>query len=101
MLTALIRYKLPIFILENGICTDDDAQRWEFIRGHLSMVHKAIENGAKVIGYTYWSLLDNFEWDKGFVPRFGLIEVDYRTQARTVRESAKKLAQACLTNSLE
>ena len=101
LLLRLKKYKLPIFILENGICTVDDAQRWEYIRDHLYNLHLAISQGVKVLGYTYWSLLDNFEWDKGFAPRFGLIEVNYNTQARTIRESARKFACVCRDNRLD
>jgi len=53
-----------------------------------------------VIGYLYWSLLDNFEWTHGFPPRFGLIEVDYKTQARHVRPSARRFGEICRTNRL-
>jgi beta-glucosidase len=88
-------------ITENGICTDDDGLRWDFIREHLSAIHKAIEDGVNVTGYLYWSLLDNFEWDKGFAPRFGLIDVDYDTFKRTVRESAYKYAQVCKSGILQ
>lgn len=101
LLLRLKKYRLPVMVTENGICTSDDAERWEYIRGHLQSVHEAIERGASVTGYLYWSLLDNFEWDKGFSPRFGLIDVDYKTQRRTVRESAVKFAQACRTGVLE
>jgi beta-glucosidase len=55
---------------------------------------------VKVIGYLYWSLMDNFEWAHGFGPRFGLIDIDYKTQARRVRESAKKFAEVCKTGNL-
>jgi beta-glucosidase len=101
MLIKLNRYNLPIMITENGICTDDDGLRWDFIREHLSAIHKAIEDGVNVTGYLYWSLLDNFEWDKGFAPRFGLIDVDYDTFKRTVRESAYKYAQVCKSGILQ
>ncbi len=94
------KYNLPQLILENGICTSDDNQRWDFIREHLVSLSQAMRDGADVLGYIYWSLIDNFEWDKGFAPRFGLIEVDYNTYKRTVRESARKLAQVCLTGIL-
>lgn len=57
--------------------------------------------GVKVIGYLYWSLLDNFEWDKGFGHRFGLIEIDYQNYKRTIRESARKFADVCKTGILE
>ncbi|MFA5276597.1 MAG: glycoside hydrolase family 1 protein [Candidatus Omnitrophota bacterium] len=84
------KYKLPILISENGICTNDDTERSEFIVAHLKAVARAMKEGAPVIGYLYWSLLDNYEWAEGFAPRFGLIEVDYTTQGRKIRESARK-----------
>jgi len=93
------RFGLPIMITENGTCTPDDRDRWDYIRLHLQAVRKALSRGVQLIGYLYWSLLDNFEWAHGFGPRFGLVEVDYATQARKIRESAKKYAQVCLTNS--
>jgi beta-glucosidase len=99
----LIRLKgigLPVFILENGICTADDNQRWEFICEHLKILHQAMLEGLHVLGYLYWSLIDNFEWDKGFGPRFGLIEVNYKTYGRIVRESARKFAEVCKTGIL-
>lgn len=90
---AFSKYKLPILISENGICTHDDARRTEFIVDHLEAVARAMKEGAPVIGYLYWSLLDNYEWAEGFAPRFGLIEVDYTTQRRRVRESARKFEE--------
>lgn len=101
VLTELKTYGVPVIISENGICTADDEQRWRFIKSHLQSVHRAIETGVPVAGYLYWSLLDNFEWAEGFKPRFGLIEIDYKTQARTVRESAKRYAEVCRTGSLD
>jgi beta-glucosidase len=95
VLAALKKYQLPVFILENGICTDDDSLRWDFIREHLKSLSQAMSSGVKVLGYIYWSLIDNFEWDKGFAPRFGLIDIDYSTYKRTIRESARKLAKVC------
>jgi len=101
LLLKLKKYNLPVMITENGICTSDDRQRWEFIAGHLTSIHKAMKAGVPVAGYLYWSLMDNFEWDKGFGPRFGLIDIDYKTQQRTVRESAVKFSQVCKTGILE
>jgi beta-glucosidase/6-phospho-beta-glucosidase/beta-galactosidase len=63
--------------------------RQKFIPAALASLHRAIAAGADVRGYFYWSLLDNFEWDKGYWLRFGLIHVDYATQARTIRKSAQ------------
>ena len=96
ILVALKKYNLPVFILENGICTEDDSLRWSFIRDHLNKLGQAISSGVKVLGYIYWSLIDNYEWDKGFAPRFGLIEVDYNTYQRRIRDSARRFAQVCL-----
>jgi beta-glucosidase len=101
LLSKLKKYKLPVFILENGICTDDDGLRWNFIYDHLVQVGLAMQQGVNVMGYLYWSLIDNFEWDKGFNPRFGLIEVDYRSMRRTVRSSAYKFAAVCKSGVLE
>ncbi len=101
VLLKLKKYNLPVMITENGICTSDDNLRWEFIQAHLKNIHRAMEEGVNVTGYLYWSLLDNFEWDKGFAPRFGLVDVDYNTFKRSVRESAGKFARVCQTGILE
>jgi len=88
-------YHKPILIAENGICTEDDAQRQGFIHDHLNAVAQAMQLGVPVFGYLYWSLLDNFEWDKGFRPRFGLIEVDFQSQKRSIRPSAHFFRKIC------
>jgi beta-glucosidase len=101
LLLRFRKYRLPVFILENGICTGDDGLRWKFIYAHLKQLRRAMEEGVPVLGYIYWSLLDNFEWDKGFFPRFGLVEVDYANFKRTIRESARKFAAVCKNGVLE
>ena len=101
MLLSLKKYGLPIIITENGICALDDNLRWEYIYSHLKNIHLAVENGVNVTGYLYWSLTDNFEWDNGFGPKFGLIGIDYSTYKRTVRESARLFGQVCKTGVLE
>ncbi len=101
LLISLKKYNLPVFITENGICTNDDALRWEFIREHLKNIFYSIGKGVNVIGYLYWSLIDNFEWDKGFSPRFGLVEVDYNTYKRAIRKSAEKFASVCKSGMLD
>ncbi|MBU0547330.1 MAG: glycoside hydrolase family 1 protein [Candidatus Omnitrophica bacterium] len=93
LLILLKKYSLPILITENGVCTEDDDLKWDYIRGHLEQLNKSIEEGVNVFGYIYWSLIDNFEWDKGFGPRFGLVHIDYQNQKRTIRASARKLAE--------
>ncbi len=95
ILRKLKRYHLPVLITENGICTEDDAQRSRYIHDHLKALHQAREEGVQIAGYLYWSLLDNFEWDKGFKPRFGLVDMDYGSQKRTVRKSAQVLSDTC------
>jgi beta-glucosidase len=94
------KYKLPILISENGICTNNDTERAEFIVEHLKYVALAMKEGVPVIGYLYWSLLDNYEWAEGFAPRFGLIEVDYTTQDRKIRESARKYEEIIRSGKL-
>ena len=70
------------------------------IARHLQAMGRAIDQGASVFGYCYWSLLDNFEWTHGYAPRFGLIEVNHQTQERRVRESARRYAEVCRSNRL-
>ncbi len=100
LLLRLRRFGLPVFILENGVSTNDDSERWDFIYGHLRNLCLAMEEGVKVLGYLYWSLIDNYEWDKGSSHRFGLIEIDYNTYKRSIRQSAWKYADACKTGIL-
>ncbi len=97
LLISIKKYNLPVFITENGICTEDDDLKWDYIREHLEQVYRAMEEGANVLGYIYWSLIDNFEWAEGFAPRFGLVDVDYQNQKRTIRASARKLAEVSKT----
>lgn len=101
ILEHLKRHKLPIYITENGLADANDQKRISFIKEHLRWTYRAIAKGADVRGYFYWSFLDNFEWDKGFWPRFGLVEVDYATQERKIRPSAKVYAAICRNNVLE
>lgn len=91
----LTRYHKPVYITENGIAPRSEAQRESFIRRSLAQVERARQAGLPIKGYFYWSLLDNFEWDKGFRPRFGLVAVDYHSQARSVREAAKVYTDWC------
>ena len=90
---------LPILVTENGAWLDD-AQRWNYIARYLSAMRCAMDQGAQIFGYLYWSLMDNFEWAHGFGPRFGLMEVDYATQQRTIRETGHRYTEVCRTNRL-
>jgi beta-glucosidase len=88
-ITKRIGSDVPIIITENGIADAADLYRKEFFEKYLYAVSKAIKEGHNVKGYLVWSLMDNFEWAHGFYPRFGLYEVDYKTQQRRLREGAK------------
>jgi beta-glucosidase len=79
---------LPVIVTENGIATDSDRLRCDFLREHVAVLAHVRRSGLDLRGYFYWSLLDNFEWLEGFAPRFGLFEVDYATHARRRRPSA-------------
>lgn len=79
--------KGELIVTENGVATNDDSRRVEFIRRALSGVESCVADGIPVTGYLYWSLMDNFEWQKGFAMKFGLVAVDRKTQTRTAKAS--------------
>lgn len=83
VLGQLKKYSLPVVITENGIGDAQDVNKSRYLAEHLFEVGKAIEDGVDVRGYFFWSLTDNFEWDHGFCPRFGLFRIDYSSPART------------------
>ena len=89
ILLEFARHGKPIYITESGLADERDVNRSWFIRESLTAVKSAIKKGVDVCGYFHWSLLDNFEWDKGFWPKFGLVEVNRRTLKRTPRPSAE------------
>ncbi|MFH1459571.1 MAG: glycoside hydrolase family 1 protein [Candidatus Omnitrophota bacterium] len=100
VLSDLKKFKKPVYILENGLADLKDEKRKWFIKETLQSVYKAIDSGVDVQGYFHWSLLDNFEWDKGFWPRFGLIEVLYPSLERKIRQSAFYYAEIIKQNGL-
>jgi len=100
VLKDLKRFNKPIYITENGLADGGDKKRSWFILESLKNIGKAINEGVNVRGYLHWSLMDNFEWDKGFWPRFGLVEVNYKTLERKIRPSALQYAKICKTNEL-
>jgi beta-glucosidase len=100
VIERLARYGLPVLVTENGVATDDESLRREFLRGHLKSLAEALEGGVNVIGYLYWSLMDNFEWALGTRPRFGLAEVDYETQERLPRSCVEDFSRVCRENRL-
>jgi beta-glucosidase len=100
---------LPLVVAENGAAYDDyvdpsgrvrDAERISYLRAHLTEVHRAIADGVDVRGYFVWSLLDNFEWSYGYSRRFGIVYVDFATQRRWLKDSARWFAGVASDNSL-
>ena len=90
------RYNLPIYITENGTCCHDwvfldgkvhDPNRIDYITRYLRKLHAAMQDGVDIRGYFVWSLLDNWEWGRGYDERYGLVYVDYETQKRTPKDS--------------
>ena len=100
VLIKLKKYRKPVYITENGIADAKDKIREKFIVDHLAWAYQAIKEGIDLRGYLHWSLTDNFEWAFGFKPRFGLVEIDYKTLKRRVRPSAQVYAQVCKTNTV-
>jgi beta-glucosidase len=97
----------PLYVTENGAAfydppaaedLVDDPLRVDYLREHLRAVHRAIAAGADVRGYFAWSLLDNLEWSHGFAKRFGLVHVDFATQHRTPKASARFYSEVARTN---
>lgn len=95
------KYKLPIYITENGIPDEKDEKREEYIVDHLAQIRRLLDEGVGVERYYHWSFLDNLEWNDGYGPRFGLVEVDYKTMERKPRPSARKYAEMCKTKRIE
>ena len=101
------RYQLPILITENGMANIDfvmldekvhDPQRIDYVHRYLTHLKRAVEEGIPVLGYTYWSIMDNYEWAEGYDKRFGLIHVNYQTMERTMKDSAYWYADVIKTN---
>jgi beta-glucosidase len=98
-----------VYITENGMAARDvpdehgfviDRGRIMYLRDHLLAMHDAIETGANVKGYYAWSLLDNFEWARGYTPRFGLIRVDFQSLKRIPKESFHWYSEVAQNNGL-
>jgi beta-glucosidase len=84
---------VPVIVTENGVATNDDARRIEYIERSVQGVKRCLADKIDVRGYVYWSLLDNFEWVSGYSQHFGLIAVDRPTQRRTIKPSATYLGK--------
>lgn len=101
------RYQTPLLITENGMAGMDwvsldgcvhDMQRIDYLHRYLLELHRAIQEGIPVLGYTCWSAIDNLEWNAGYEKRFGLIFVDYRTMKRTIKDSGNWYRKVIETN---
>ncbi|MDO8618896.1 MAG: family 1 glycosylhydrolase [Candidatus Daviesbacteria bacterium] len=91
---------IPIYITECGIASTNDDRRTRFLIHYLQQVYQAIQAGVKVKGFFYWSLLDVFEWERAYEAKFGLVEVDFKTQARTIRPSAEVYGEIAQHNGI-
>ena len=98
LLTLHREYRLPpVYITENGGAFKDalqagavhDADRIDYLHSHIAAVAEALRQGVPMVGYMVWSLMDNFEWSSGYAKRFGIVHVDYTTQQRTPKDSAR------------
>lgn len=87
------KYQKPLLITENGLADADDEHRKWWLTQTIMALQRSRDAGVELLGYLHWSLLDNFEWNKGFWPRFGLFAVDYKTMERTPRPSAVWLSR--------
>jgi len=102
-----------LYVTENGAAYDDelvveagegrvhDAERVDFLRAHLGAILDAADSGVDVRGYFYWSLLDNFEWAWGYAKRFGIVHVDYDTQERTLKDSAREYRRVIAARAID
>jgi beta-glucosidase len=106
LLSILSKYKVPLYVAENGVATKyqesqkDDAYRRLYMAAHIAEVGNAIADGIDIRGFLFWSSLDNFEWANGYSMRFGMVHVDFKTQKRTVKLSGKMFAQIARKNAL-
>lgn len=99
-LVRLAKFMKPIYITENGLFETDRDDQTPYLVTHLEAVHRAIQAGADVRGYMYWSLLDNFEWSEGYTPRFGLYHSDFETQTRTLKRVGQVYEQIIRSNGI-
>lgn len=90
----------PIYVTENGCATDDETFRVDYLARHLAAVHAAVEAGVDVRGYFHWTGVDNFEWARGWSPKFGLVAFDPETFTRTVKRGGQFYAAVAGDNAL-
>jgi beta-glucosidase len=94
------RYKVPIYVTENGIADGTDTKHPRYILTHLAQMHRAIRDGADIRGYFHWTFIDNFEWLEGWRPKFGLLAMDPVTRDRIPRRSAALYSEIARANAI-
>jgi len=95
-----MQFGKPIYITENGVEDSTDEMRPRYLAEHLHALWRTVNNNAPVLGYFYWSLTDNFEWERGWTQRFGLWGLDEKTQKRIRRPSVDFYAEICRLNGI-
>lgn len=93
-------FGVPMIITENGVDDDEDDLRPQYILEHLHALWQVINDNYPIEGYFHWTLVDNFEWERGWTQHFGLWGLDQETQARLRRPSASLYAEICRTNGI-
>jgi len=94
------QFNVPMIVTENGVDDSQDSLRPQYLIQHLHQIWRAVNINFPVKGYFHWTLVDNFEWERGWTQRFGLWELDVQTQARKKRSSADLYAEICRTNGI-
>ena len=100
LIRHVLPYNKPIYITENGVPDQADKLRPSFLLTHLREIWRAISFCFPVMGYYHWSLVDNFEWDRGWTQRFGLIEMNPETEERRLRRSGELYQEICQTGTI-
>ena len=100
VLLRLKSYGLPVIVTENGTAEDRDDFYEQYLMDHIKALARALRDGVNVKGYMWWSLLDNFEWEKGYRPHFGLYTVE-KSYARKSRPHARAYDKICSDNAIE
>jgi len=95
-----LQFNVPMLVTENGVEDHEDKMRPRYIAQHIQQMWRAVNYNWPVKGYFHWSLVDNFEWERGWTQRFGLWGLDVETQARIRRKSVDLYAEICRENGL-
>lgn len=100
VLMSLKKFGLPVIVTENGTTEIEARFYQDYLSSHLKSLAQAYSKGVDIRGYCWWSLTDNFEWAEGFTPRFGLIDIDYKSLKRRPKPFSKNYAKICKANKI-